>query len=418
MRPLQTTHNWWCRTLPEQKRAESMQTRGVLWLRAAALILSVGLSGCSTISGWFAPDEDEANEPAELVDFEEQVGIKTLWSTGVGNGQGKTFNHLQMVIVGDTLFAVGSDGVIAALDKSNGKRRWRDDLDVAVTGGVGHADGLLFVGTADGDVIALSAADGSERWRTNVAGEVLAAPQGNGRVVVVQTYDGKLHGRSAEDGSALWVYDSNLPVLTLRGTSTPVIAERAVLAAFANGKLMSFDLETGSLRWEARVAIAQGRSEIDRIVDIDGTLLVAGSLVYAASYRERVAGVDIATGRKVWQAEASSYVGLEQGFGNIYVSDISGTVLAFQRSGRGERWSQPALENRRLSAPKTVRGYVAVGDLQGYVHFMSQVDGTFVGRTRVDSSGVRANMLEDDNILYILGNSGKVVALQVTARDA
>ena len=386
--------------------------------RIAILLLGIAVSGCSTIGGWFSDDDDEANQPAELVDIVEQVRIKTLWSTGVGDGQGDTFNHLQMVINGDVLYAAGADGVVAALDKNTGKRRWRENLDVPLTGGVGYGEGMVLIGTADGEVIALSAADGSRLWSTAVYGEVLSAPQTNGDVVVVQTYDGKLHGRSAADGSQLWVHDSNLPVLTLRGTSTPLIIDRTVVAGFANGKIQAFEIDTGSLRWEARVAIAQGRSEIDRIVDIDGTLLLVGNLVFAASYQERVVGVDLATGRKVWQEDASSYVGLDQGFGNIYVSDVSGTVFAFQRSGEGERWSQPALENRRLSAPKTVRGYVAVGDVEGYLHFMSQVDGSFVGRTRVDSSGIRANMLEDDNVLFVFGNSGKVSALQVTARDA
>jgi outer membrane protein assembly factor BamB len=382
-----------------------------------ALMLTLMLAGCSTVSGWFSDDDDEANQPAELVDIQEQVRFKKVWGASVGSGQGKGFNHLQMVINGDTLYAAGNDGVVVALDKNNGKRRWRQDLDVPVTGGVGYGEGMVMVGTSDGEVYALSATDGSTLWTALVKGEVLAAPQSNGRIVVVQSYDGKLQGLSAQDGSQLWVYDSNLPVLTLRGTSTPLIFERLVVAGFANGKVLALDLETGAVRWEARIAIAQGRSEIDRIVDIDGSLLLASNVVYAASYQDRVAGIDVTSGRKVWQEEASSYVAMDQGFGNLYLADISGTVFAYQRSAKGLRWEQTALENRRLSAPKAVRGYVAVGDLEGYVHFLSQVDGQFVGRIKIDGAGVRANMLESDNILYILGNSGKLVALQVTAKD-
>jgi outer membrane protein assembly factor BamB len=245
----------------------------------------------------------------------------------------------------------------------------------------------------------------------------MAPPQTDGKVVVVQSYDGKLRGLDAADGSELWVYDSNLPVLTLRGTSTPIIYERKAIAAFGNGKVLALDLATGATRWEVRVAIAQGRSEIDRIVDIDGSMVLTGGSLYVVAYQGRVAAIDATSGRRLWQEDASSYVGVDQGFGNIYVADESGSVIAFQRSGQGVRWTQSVLAYRRLSSPKTVRGYVAVGDLDGYVHFLSQVDGQLVGRTRVGGDGIRADMLEDNNVLYVYENGGTLVALQVSSPD-
>ena len=233
--------------------------------------------------------------------------------------------------------------------------------------------------------------------------------------MIVQSYDGRLQALSAEDGAELWVYDSNLPVLSLRGTSTPIIFERIAIAAFGNGKVQAFDLETGAVRWEARVAIAQGRSEIDRIVDIDGSMMLVGTTLFAVSYQGRVAAMDVATGRKLWQEDVSSYSGIDQGFGNIYIAEETGTVIAFYRNGQGVRWEQPALTNRRVSTPKAIKGYVAVGDLDGYVHLLSQVDGHFVGRFKVGGKGIRANMLAEDNILYVFENGGTLAALQVSS---
>jgi outer membrane protein assembly factor BamB len=214
------------------------------------------------------------------------------------------------------------------------------------------------------------------------------------------------------------VYDSNVPVLTLRGTSTPLIYERFAIAGFGNGRVVALDIDNGSVRWEARVAIAQGRSEIDRIVDIDGTMLRIGAVLYAVSYQGRLAAIDIASGRKLRQEEVSSYVGLDQGFGNIYVSEESGTVVAYYRSNSGVRWEQGALTNRQLGSPRVIKGYVAVTDLEGYVHLLSQVDGHFTGRIKVDGDGIRADLLAEDDVLYIFGNSGKLVALRVTPRDS
>jgi outer membrane protein assembly factor BamB len=390
------------------------------YLRLRLLVVclcALMVGGCSTLSDWFSVSDEEGNQPAPLVDITPEIRIKKLWSTGVGSGQGTSYNHLRPVIAGDVIYAAGNDGVVMALDKLKGKKLWKQDFELPFSGAVGYGDDTLFIGTSDGEVLALSAADGSELWRAQLHGEIMAPPQTNGTVVVVQSYDGKLQGLSAADGSEMWVYDSNLPVLTLRGTSTPIIYERLAIAGFGNGKILAFDISNGSIRWEARVAIAQGRSEIDRIVDIDGTMVLVSGTLFAASYQGRLAAIDIKSGRKVWQEDLSSYVGVDQGFGNIYVAEESGTVSAFRRTGEGIRWQQPALSYRRLSAPKAIRGHVAVGDLQGYVHFLSQVDGHFVGRTKVGSDGIRADMLVEKNVLYVFENGGTLAALQVSSLD-
>ncbi|MCZ6830805.1 MAG: outer membrane protein assembly factor BamB [Gammaproteobacteria bacterium] len=380
-------------------------------------LLSV-LAGCSTLKGWFSMDSDDAaNQPAPLEDIAQEVDIKKVWSTSVGSGQGKGYNYLAPVIEGQVMYVASNDGLVVALDKNTGKTIWKEDLDRPISGGVGVGSGTLVVGTSDGEVLLLSASDGSVQWTASVHGEVLSAPQTNGQIVLVQSYDGRLQGLSASDGSELWVYGSNVPILTLRGTCTPIIEGRLAIAAFANGKVMALDVKTGAIRWEARAVIAQGRSEIDRIVDIDGHMLLVGNILYAVGYQGRLVALDVSTGRKMWQQDASSYVGLDQGFGNIYVADANGSVVAFHRSGQGVRWEQPALEYRRLSSPKTVKGYVTVADLDGYVHFLSQVDGHFVGRIKVDGDGVRGRMLAEEDILYVYGNGGKLVALRVSGRE-
>jgi len=389
-----------------------------IWRATVFLAAVAGLSGCSTLTGWMGNDDEEANQPAPLLDIVTEVDTKRLWSATLSGGQGKGYYHLRPVIEGNAIYAAGSDGEVAALDKASGERIWRIDLDSEISAGVGVGGGLVLVGTSDGQVHALSEQDGSELWAQQIPGEILAPPQSNGRVVVVQSYNGELHGLNASDGAHLWAYDSNVPVLTLRGNSTPIIFERFAIAGFGNGRVVALDLKTGALRWEARVAIAQGRSEIDRLVDIDGTMLLLPPVLWAVSYQGYLVVIDVASGRKLRQEEVSSYVGLEQGFGNVYVVEESGTVIAFFRNSSGIRWEQGDLTYRRLSTPRAVKGYVVVGDFEGYLHFMSQLDGRIVGRTQVDGDGVRANMLSEDDVLYVYGNSGKLTALKVIPRSA
>jgi outer membrane protein assembly factor BamB len=377
----------------------------------------LGLSGCSTISGWFSSDDDDATAPAELTGIAETIEIDKLWSTGVGNGQGDGFYRLRPVINGETIYAASADGEVIAVNRSNGKTLWEVELDSSLSGGVGaYGDGLL-LGSSEGLVLKLDANSGERLWATPLRGEILSAPQSNGRVVVAQTYDGKLQGLDFTTGSLLWTYDSNVPVLTIRGTSTPIVDNDIVYAGFANGRVLAFDIQTGGILWEERVAISQGRSEIERIVDVDGTMELAAGILYAASYQGSVVAIDVNSGRKVWQQKASSFSGVSQGFGNVYVADEDGTLTAYFRNGQGVRWTQPALAYRELSRPTPVGSYVAVADLEGYLHILSQVDGEFVGRVKVDGDGVRADMLNDGNVLYVFGNSGDLVAYEIIAED-
>ncbi|MDP4918283.1 MAG: outer membrane protein assembly factor BamB [Haliea sp.] len=380
------------------------------------LLCLFALGGCSTIKGWFEIDDDEdPRAPVELEKIEQTVKAKRLWSTSVGDGQGKGLYRIEPVIGDGRIYAASADGEVKALDVTTGRKVWDVDLELPISGGVGLYNDSVFLGASDGFVIHLDASSGVVRWRAPVTGEVLAPPQGNGKVVVVQTYDGKLHGLDFATGERLWTYDSNMPVLTIRGTSTPILQGNRAIAGFSNGRVVGFDAATGSVEWEARVAIPQGRSEIERIVDVDGTMALAGNELFASSYQGYVVSIDVASGRKIWESPVSSVSGVSQGFGNVYAADEDGRVIAFLRTGQGQRWSQDALAWRGLGRPTPVSSYLAVADFEGYVHLLSQVDGSFVGRFRPDSDGVRADMLSDGNLLYVFGNSGKLQAYEISS---
>ena len=375
------------------------------------------IAGCSTISGWFDSDDDDPMAPMALSDITETVKIKELWSVGVGDGQGDGFYRLQPAISGEVIYAASADGEVVAVDRKRGKTLWEVDLDLSLSGGVGVYKDVLLLGSSEGLVLKLDANTGEQLWTTMLTGEILSPPQANGKVVVAQTYNGKLQGLDFATGQLLWTYNSKVPVLTLRGTSVPIIENNRVYAGFASGRVLAFDAQTGSIVWDGRVAIPQGRSEIERIVDVDGTMELAGNELYAVSYQGSVVAIDVESGRKIWQQKASSFSGVSLGFGNVYAADEDGTLNAFMRNGEGVRWSQGALGYRQLSRPTPVGSYVTVGDFEGYLHVLSQVDGDFVGRVRVDSDGVRADMLSEDGILYVFANDGELVAYEITAKS-
>lgn len=368
------------------------------------------LTGCSS-------NDEEEKGPAPLVDFEPERYFKKQWSNSVGDGQGEIYNRLKPAVYGDMVYAAAADGTIEAITLERGKTTWDTDLDQLLVGGVGVSADFVMVGTASGEVVVLDRNNGDELWRAEVGGEVLAPPQSDGYRVYVQTFDGQLLGLNAADGKRLWSYRNTMPVLTLRGTSRPLLYRDSVIAGFANGRVIGFDSATGAIRWNTRVSVAKGDSEIERIVDIDGDLLEAGSLLYAVSYRGQVIAIEPASGRRMWSNEASSYVGMSEGFGNIYVSDADGTVTAFEKQGRGVRWAQTVLARRELTGSATLSSYVVVGDVEGYLHALSQVDGHMAARTRVDSDGLQVDIQAVNDSLLVYSNDGSLVSYRLEEKS-
>lgn len=376
-----------------------------------SICLALSLSACSIfepIANMFS--DDKAEQPAELSELNEEVSLNRRWSVSVGDGQGEYYSQLHPAIDRDMIFAASANGVVVAVNRVTGNVAWRIRSDRTISGAVGASNGLVLFGTREAEVVALDQFSGRELWRAAVSSEVLSAPQTNGTIVALQTVDGKLIGLDAVTGKQNWIYESTIPALTLRGSSSPVISGNIVISGFSNGMVAAVNAGNGFLLWEERVAVPQGRYDIERVIDVDGDLLLAGNTVFAASYQGNLMAFDVATGRIVWGTEASSYHGMTQGFGNTYYVDDKSQIFAIRNNSEDVVWENKGLRLRRITAPLAIGNYVAVADFEGYLHLLSQIDGHFVGRTRVDNDGVRGNMVVDNDTIYVFGNSGRLTA--------
>jgi len=377
--------------------------------KLSLLLAALLISGCSL----FGDDDAVELQPAELVKFQEEASLKKQWSVNIGSGNKKFWDSLQPSASDSTIFAADHEGTVTAIDLSSGKRRWSTDLDSPISGGVGYGAGLVMVGSIEGQVYALSADTGAVQWTANVNAEILASPQSNGDIVVVQTIDNKLFALNAADGSAVWQHEDEPPLLTVRGSSVPVVTSKMVLVGFDSGKLIAFNPENGSLIWESRLALPKGRTDLERMVDIDGTPLLVGDVIYAVSYQGRIGALSRGTGRSLWFQDSSSHHAPGSSLEQVYVSEADSTVRAF-RAGSGQPiWSNEQLFLRRITGPAKLGGYVAVADAEGYLHLLDPVDGHFVARTNVDGSGVSAPMLSGGDQLIVQANDGSLTAYSI-----
>jgi outer membrane protein assembly factor BamB len=400
----------------------------------AALVAAFLLSGCAAFSWLPWVDRTPAEDaPAQLQPFEPGVELKTEWGARIGRGLGTKFLRLPPVILADRIYAADAYGHVEARDRFSGARIWQARIgrperrgvaerigfsrrDPSFVGGLGAGEGLVLVGTMDAELIALSAADGTERWRRRVSSEVLSAPTASNGVVFVLTLDGRLAGYDVRDGRERWVYDTAVPVLTLRGTSRPVVAGTNVVVGFPNGMVGVFRDRSGEPLWEHRVSLPQGRSELDRIIDADATPVSGPTAVFAANYQGRMKALRPQDGAVLWEREASTYLDLAAGRGRIYFVDADDVVRGLNQQSGDVAWEQRGLFRRGLSSPVVVRDHLVVTDRDGYLHVLSQIDGSIVGRTRLDRHGNRSPAVAVDGTVYLLGNRGRLVAVSIEPR--
>ena len=407
------------------------------WTQQTVLLLlcTFVLTGCS----WFAwlpwveapAKETDLTKPTELVDFDRELDISRQWKSSIGNGLGRKYLRLNPAIVADYIIVTDAYGHIEARDRFTGKRVWQtqthnlekgffdrinfiDRTDPSfIGGGVGAGLGLALLGTTYGEVVALNVSDGTERWRADLGSEVLSAPAADRGRVFAQTIDGRLVALDAQDGNLIWSYDDQVPILTLRGTSSPVVQGEIVYTGFASGKVSALRAENGEPIWEHRVMLPEGRSELDRMVDVDARPLVVGSALFAGAFQGRVKGISRRDGRPRWEREISTFLDLAEGYEQIYVIDDEDTITAIEQQSGEVVWTQESFKRRKLSAPIAFSNYLAFGDDEGYLHIIAQRDGRLMGRRKLDGDGIRSSMMYADSTLFVLGNSGSLHALTV-----
>lgn len=382
------------------------------------------LSGCSVFG------KKTGNEPLKLVEFEATVDLDKEWKRRIGKGQSDGFSRLTPALDGDNIYAVDHQGLVVALDSKTGKKHWKRkinkpqqsvwqwlkglvfdaDTNLQIAGGIAAEHGLLLVATYAGEVIALSIEDGTELWRKQLPGEIVSTPRTNGSVVATQTVNGKLFTLDAKTGEQLWFYDNPPPVLTLRGTPSPIVTDTAIYAGFSNGRLMAFNPANGLILWDQRIALPKGRSELERMVDIHASPLIHEGVLYVGAYQGRVAALSRGAGSGLWGQEGSTSENLAIANGNLFVAHSDGKVVAYNANSGEILWINEQMLRRGLNGPQTFGDYVAVVDYKGYLHVMNQTDGEFVARTRVDRKGARAPMLTDGERLFVYTNRGKLMA--------
>ncbi|HYD59347.1 MAG TPA: outer membrane protein assembly factor BamB [Noviherbaspirillum sp.] len=379
-------------------------------MRIAVKLTCVGLvalaAGCSSLNP-FASKSAPRNPPAALEDFKQTLAVRNAWSASIGSGGAFVFTP---AIADNSVFAAAADGTLARFDGASGRALWRINAGAPLTAGVG-SDGNTVAVAAEKGVLMAFDVEGKLRWKAQASSEILSAPAVGLGVVVVRSVDNRIAAYDAETGSRRWTVQRSSPPLTLRSAPGIAIAGSTAYVALPGGRLLALAMSNGGPRWEVAVGDPRGTTELERIADLSGTPFVSGRDVCAAAYQGRVACFDATSGAARWGKELSSEVGVAADERAVYAADEKGSVTAFARDTGSGVWRNSKLANRRLSSPAVLARAIAVGDGQGYVHFLSREDGAFVARVGTDGSQVVAAAALTASSAVFQTQAGSIVAL-------
>lgn len=370
----------------------------------AAAGIALVLAGCSGTG-------DEI-KPSSLVKFSPEKSVKVLWSKDIGTSFGDKYHQLTPGVSGKSIIVTDVEGNVSSYDLKSGSQLWSTDLDISISSGVGSNANTAILSSYSGDVIALDAETGAIRWQVPVGGEVVSKAQLNNEITVIRMINGDVIALDLATGEQRWVYASNQPNLTLRGTTSPMVALDATLTGLDNGKFVALDNANGDILWQKRISVAKGKSDIERLTDIDGMPVLYKNIIYIPSYRGNLTAINPFTAEVIWRKPYSTYRGLASGNNTIYLSADNDVVHAVDTQSAAEVWRQDLLLNRSITSPATLSDQIVVGDNQGYLHFLAQEDGRFVARYKVGGALI-GDLLVKNKVLYALSNNGRLTAMTI-----
>ena len=379
----------------------------------AALALFITACGSSTKdTDFFGPEEKPVKPKVSSTNV-----VSQNWRLNVGSGSVEGGFAISPALLGANIYAASTDGRIVKVAADSGKVVWSQKLKgLRITAGVGVGGGLVLVGTGDGEIVALNQSDGAVSWRVALSSEILASPAIDSEVVVARTGDGRVYGLSPYDGETIWTISRELPRLTLRGDSEPLLFQGLVVAGFADGTLAAVEAKTGRALWDFPISFPRGTNEIDQLSDIDTKPLLVGNVIYVSSYQEITHALDISAQRIAWSSDVSSFHPIAYDSAYLYLSDKFGLIHQVDRRTGRKVWSQEGLRLYQTSAPIAIGPYVLVGDGDGQLYVLQKTNGGFVGRQGLGAKTLIGEPIIDGDSVYFMDSDGSLRSIRVTTR--
>jgi outer membrane protein assembly factor BamB len=373
-----------------------------------AIVLPALLAACGG-------DKDNSDPPAELTAIQYDVPLQLNWALETRAAKNRASYRLRPLLIGNRVYSIDTGGTIVGIDPDKGRKLWKFDTDLAPITGLAGNGQILIATSKDGDIIAYRESDDELElvWKTRVVSEIRATPLIDNDQVFVRSVDGKLRSLAIADGSEQWVVSRRVPALSLTGNSKPLVHGELVLAGFDDGKLIAYDRASGKISWESTISVPGGRTEIERLVDVDGNFVVSDGVIYVASFQGRLAAIQAVSGDLLWSREFSTYQPIAIDDDALYLSSDNSHIWSIDRRTGTAFWKQDVLHARKITAPAIFGDNLVVADLDGYLHWFSKGDGTLLGRIRTSYTRNYVQPVTWQNSVLTLDRQGLLASVSV-----
>lgn len=351
-------------------------------------------------------------EPVKVEDIVQQGQFKELWTVSLDGGKKAYGYKLIPFIDNKDVYVVSQQGTVLKLNTETGQKSWATELDMEISAGPGVGADILIVGTPEGSVIALDKDSGSILWTVKLSSEILSPPVLENNLAIIRAQDGKIYALNTDNGERKWLFDTNIPNLTLRGNSKPIVKAGRVYIGFDNGKVAAIKQDSGDVIWSRNVVDAKGKTELARIVDIDGDMALIATDLYLSSAVGKTIAVATESGRVMWSKDIGSSVGVTASRSNLFVLDNESNVHALNRTNGTEEWGTKAFKYRLLTRPVFYLGDIVVGDLEGYIHVLDGNDGQIVARKRMGKLSFYSQPATSGSTLIAYNKDGTLTAFE------
>ena len=378
------------------------------------LLVLLSLTLLMTISCKSTNKNYKKFEPQDIESIENKGQLTKKWSYKLDSSKVAYGYKLVPFLDGNDLYVASQKGEVVKLNSDTGSSQWSVDLDTELSAGPGVGEDYIVVGSPEGEVFALKESNGQRQWSVILSSEILSPPIIHNGAVIIRTQDGRVFSLNVKDGSRNWLFDTNIPNLTLRGNSKPIVRAGRIFIGFDNGKVAAIQQDTGDVIWLQNVVDTKGKTELARIVDIDGDMALIATDLYLSSAIGKTIAVATESGRVMWSIDNGSAAGVTASRTSLFMIDNESNVHALNRSDGSEVWKTNLFRYRKLTKPSFYLGDVIVGDYEGYIHILDGTNGQMLARTRIGKDEFFSEPIVLGDLLVAYNKDGTLEAYEYT----
>lgn len=333
-------------------------------------------------------EKDNSEPPSPLTDIEEELPLTLNWKLDTRAASNNASYRLRPLVIGDRAYTIDTVGTVISVDVATGRKLWKHETELASLGGLGGNENRLIATSSNGDIAAFQVSENGleSLWKIRIGSEIRTSPVVDGDQVLVRSVDGKLRSLALADGAEQWAVSGRVPVLSLTGNSEPLVDAQLVYVGFDDGKLIAYERSSGKTRWETTISAPSGRTEVERLVDLDGRFVMRDGVIYVSSFQGRLAAVVAINGDLLWTRDFSSFQSIAIDDNALYLTADNSDLWAIDRRTGSAFWKQDVLHARKVTAPAVLNDKLVVADLDGYLHWFDTSDGKLVARIKATAT--------------------------------